>query len=196
MVPRDTPVKLVCGLVAPDEARPRASTSIAAGTLPRRGVDYFHPVTVAGHRGENWSENSPGTFATERKREAGVIIFPPRTCPKGHQQLLKNSRVAAFQAIRDPGARGFKLRSCSYLSARNCVAPQVDRRAAFFNRLAHSRNNAPHFFASQRLTPVPDNAALPGLSDPRFPKTRPNAARRCPFRPPPASPRHPTNSGG
>ena len=56
MVPRDTPVKLVCGLVAPDEARPRASAPIAASMLPRR-ADYFHPATVAVHRGENWSDD-------------------------------------------------------------------------------------------------------------------------------------------
>ena len=59
MVPRDTPVKLVCGLVAPDEARPRESAPVAADTLLRRLAPYFHPATVAVHRGENWSENSP-----------------------------------------------------------------------------------------------------------------------------------------
>jgi len=79
MVPRDTPVKLVCGLVAPDEARPRASASIAAGTLPRRCVDYFHPATVAGHRGENWSENSPSMSASWRHRRTGVTVFMPRS---------------------------------------------------------------------------------------------------------------------
>jgi hypothetical protein len=63
MVPRDTPVKLVCGLVAPDEARPRASAPIAAGTLPRRRADYFHLATVAVHREENWSENIVGGSA-------------------------------------------------------------------------------------------------------------------------------------
>jgi len=55
MVPRDTQVKLVCGLVAPDEARPRASAPIAADTPLRHRATYFHPATVAVHRGENWS---------------------------------------------------------------------------------------------------------------------------------------------
>ncbi len=51
--------------------------------------------------------------------------------------LLKNSRVAAFDFIRDPGGLEFRPKSCSYLGAPNCVASQFDRRAAFFNRLAH-----------------------------------------------------------
>jgi hypothetical protein len=89
MVPRDTPVKLVCGLVAPDEARPHASAPIAAGTLPRR-TSYFHPATVAGHRGENWSENTPSSSTSSCVRLGWDDQFPDLVVsPEGHEQLLK-----------------------------------------------------------------------------------------------------------
>src|SRR4029078_4102397 len=78
MVPRDTQVKLVCGLVAPDEARPRASAPIAADTPLRHRATYFHPATVAVHRGENWSENSPARSRARTLR-----------AQRGHEQLLK-----------------------------------------------------------------------------------------------------------
>jgi len=59
--------------------------------------------------------------------------------------LLKNSRVAAFDSIRDPGGLEFRSKSCSSLGAPNCVAPQFDRRGAFFNRLAHYGNHFPPY---------------------------------------------------
>jgi hypothetical protein len=72
--------------------------------------------------------------------------------------------VAAQHTLRDPSCRQARRPSREAL-------PHTHR-PEFFDRQAHYRNCPPRFSACQRLDLVPDIANLPGLSEPRFPRTR------------------------
>src|SRR5215207_8111248 len=81
MVPRDTPARLVFGLVAPDRTRPWARPRAAHCRPP---CPSFSAGMVAARRGGDWSDNSPsGDRIRERRLRRAEAIFILRWWPEG-----------------------------------------------------------------------------------------------------------------